>query len=174
MTVGAPPDAFNARGQDWGLPPWRPDRLAESGYAPYRALVRGLLRHAGALRIDHVMGLFRLWWVPEGRDPTEGTYVHYDAEAMLAVLALEAHRADALVIGEDLGTVEPGVRETLREHGVLGVRALVRTGLGGHRPPAARRGLARGLRGTATTHDLPPTAARSPESTSGSATTWAC
>ncbi|MEU1026865.1 4-alpha-glucanotransferase, partial [Streptomyces sp. NPDC005904] len=124
MSVGAPPVAFNARGQDWGLPPWRPDRLAASGYAPYRDLVRGLLRHAGALRIDHVMGLFRLWWVPEGRDPTEGTYVHYDAEAMLAVLALEAHRADALVIGEDLGTVEPGVRETLREHGVLGTSVL--------------------------------------------------
>ncbi|WP_223774682.1 4-alpha-glucanotransferase [Streptomyces sp. 135] len=161
MTVGAPPDAFNARGQDWGLPPWRPDRLAESGYAPYRALVRGLLRHAGALRIDHVMGLFRLWWVPEGREPTEGTYVHYDAEAMLAVLALEADRADALVIGEDLGTVEPGVRETLREHGVLGTSVLwfERDWAGTGRPLPAEAWRADCV-ATATTHDLPPTAAR--------------
>ncbi|MCF3123647.1 4-alpha-glucanotransferase [Streptomyces arenae] len=161
ITVGAPPDAFNARGQDWGLPPWRPDRLAESGYAPYRALLRGLLRHAGALRIDHVMGLFRLWWIPEGREPTEGTYVHYDAEAMLAVLALEAQRANALVIGEDLGTVEPGVRERLREHGVLGTSVLwferdwERTG----RPLPADAWRADCV-ATATTHDLPPTAAR--------------
>ncbi len=161
MSVGAPPDAFNARGQDWGLPPWRPDRLAASGYAPYRDLVRGLLRHAGALRIDHVMGLFRLWWVPEGRDPTEGTYVHYDAEAMLAVLALEAHRADALVIGEDLGTVEPGVRETLREHGVLGTSVLwfERDWAGTGRPLPAAEWRADCV-ATVTTHDLPPTAAR--------------
>lgn len=124
MSVGAPPDAFNARGQDWGLPPWRPDRLAESGYEPYRRLLRALFRYAGALRIDHVMGLFRLWWVPQGHPPTEGTYVRYDAEAMLAVLVLEASRAGAVVIGEDLGTVEPGVRETLRERGVLGTSVL--------------------------------------------------
>ncbi|MFD3423272.1 4-alpha-glucanotransferase [Streptomyces decoyicus] len=124
MSIGAPPDAFNSRGQDWGLPPWRPDALAAAGYAPYRELLRGLLRHAGALRIDHVMGLFRLWWVPEGRPPTEGAYVRYDGEAMLSVLALEAHRAGAVVIGEDLGTVEPGVRGALTERGVLGTSVL--------------------------------------------------
>ncbi|MET8676311.1 4-alpha-glucanotransferase [Streptomyces sp. NPDC004647] len=124
MSVGAPPDAFNSRGQDWGLPPWRPDTLAASGHAPYRDLLRGLLRHAGALRIDHVMGLFRLWWVPEGCEPTQGTYVRYDAEAMLGVLALEAHRAGAVVIGEDLGTVEPGVRDALAGRGVLGTSVL--------------------------------------------------
>ncbi|MFF8785561.1 4-alpha-glucanotransferase [Streptomyces sp. NPDC015125] len=124
MSVGAPPDAFNSRGQDWGLPPWRPDALAAAGYAPYRELLRGMLRHAGALRIDHVMGLFRLWWVPEGRPPTDGAYVRYDAEAMLSVLALEAHRAGAAVIGEDLGTVEPGVRVALAERGVLGTSVL--------------------------------------------------
>ncbi|MFG2191659.1 4-alpha-glucanotransferase [Streptomyces sp. NPDC048639] len=124
MSVGAPPDAFNSRGQDWGLPPWRPDALAAAGYAPPRELLRGLMRHAGALRIDHVMGLFRLWWVPEGRQPAEGTYVRYDAEAMLGVLALEAHRAGAVVIGEDLGTVERGVRETLAGRGVLGTSVL--------------------------------------------------
>ncbi|MGW5736839.1 MULTISPECIES: 4-alpha-glucanotransferase [Streptomyces] len=161
MSVGAPPDAFNARGQDWGLPPWRPDRLAASGYAPYRALLRGLLRHAGAIRIDHVMGLFRLWWVPEGRAPTEGTYVHYDADAMLAVLALEAHRAGALVIGEDLGTVEPGVREALQRRGVLGTSVLwfERDWAGTGRPLPPERWRADCL-ATATTHDLPSTAAR--------------
>lgn len=161
MSVGAPPDAFNARGQDWGLPPWRPDRLAESGYAPYRRLLRALFRYAGALRIDHVMGLFRLWWVPQGQPPTEGTYVRYDAEAMLAVLALEASRAGALVIGEDLGTVEPGVRETLHERGVLGTSVLwfERDWDGDGLPLPPERWRADCL-ATATTHDLPSTAAR--------------
>ncbi|MFG2527913.1 4-alpha-glucanotransferase [Streptomyces sp. NPDC048516] len=124
MSVGAPPDAFNSRGQDWGLPPWRPDALAATGFAPYRELLRGMLRHAGALRIDHVMGMFRLWWVPEGRPPTDGAYVRYDGEAMLSVLALEAHRAGAAVIGEDLGTVGPGVRAALAGRGVLGTSVL--------------------------------------------------
>ncbi|MFD6028889.1 4-alpha-glucanotransferase [Streptomyces griseoluteus] len=161
MSVGAPPDAFNARGQDWGLPPWRPDRLAESGHLPYRLLLRALFRYAGALRIDHVMGLFRLWWVPEGSPPTDGTYVRYDAEAMLALLALEASRAGALVIGEDLGTVEPGVRETLQRRGVLGTSVLwfERDWTGDGRPLAPESWRADCL-ATATTHDLPPTAAR--------------
>ncbi|MGW7607129.1 4-alpha-glucanotransferase [Streptomyces sp. NPDC054766] len=161
MSVGAPPDAFNARGQDWGLPPWRPDRLAASGYAPYRRLLRALLRHAGALRIDHVMGLFRLWWIPQGQPPTEGSYVRYDAEAMLAILVLEASRAGALVIGEDLGTVEPGVRETLQERGVLGTSVMWFErdwdGDGLPLPPDSWRA---DCLATATTHDLPPTAAR--------------
>ncbi|MEV0091592.1 4-alpha-glucanotransferase [Streptomyces sp. NPDC050738] len=161
MSVGAPPDAFNARGQDWGLPPWRPDVLAAGGYAPFRDLLRGLLRHAGALRIDHVMGLFRLWWIPQGGPPTAGTYVRYDAEAMLAVLALEAHLAGAAVIGEDLGTVEPGVRETLSERGILGTSVLWFerdwTGTGRPLPPKQWR---TGCVATATTHDLPSTAAR--------------
>ncbi|MFJ9627823.1 4-alpha-glucanotransferase [Streptomyces sp. NPDC101175] len=161
MSVGAPPDAFNSRGQDWGLPPWRPDRLAESGYAPYRRLLRALFRYAGALRIDHVMGLFRLWWVPQGGPPTEGTYVRYDAEAMLAILTLEASRAGSVVIGEDLGTVEPGVREELQERGVLGTSVLwfERDWEGDGRPLAPERWRADCL-ATATTHDLPPTAAR--------------
>nr|WSW69211.1 4-alpha-glucanotransferase [Streptomyces sp. NBC_00995] len=161
MSVGAPPDAFNARGQDWGLPPWRPDALAASGYAPYRGLLRGLLAHAGALRIDHAMGLFRLWWVPEGRPPTEGTYVSHDAEAMLAVLVLEAHRAGTVVIGEDLGTVEPGVREALARRGVLGTSVLwfERDWSGTGRPLAPEEWREDCL-ATATTHDLPSTAAR--------------
>ncbi|MFJ3923988.1 4-alpha-glucanotransferase [Streptomyces sp. NPDC090022] len=161
MTVGAPPDAFNARGQDWGLPPWRPDTLAATGYAPYRALLRALFRGAGALRIDHVMGLFRLWWVPEGSPPAEGTYVTYDGEAMLALLVLEAHRAQVVVIGEDLGTVEPRVRQALARRGVLGTSVLwfERDWDGDGRPlePAAWRA---DCLATVTTHDLPPTAAK--------------
>ncbi|MFF8590570.1 4-alpha-glucanotransferase [Streptomyces sp. NPDC015220] len=161
MSVGAPPDAFNARGQDWGLPPWRPDRLAASGYAPFRHLLRALLSHAGALRIDHVMGLFRLWWVPRDRPPTQGTYVRYDAEAMLATLVLEASRAGSVVIGEDLGTVESGVRETLDRRGVFGTSVLwfERDWDGDGRPLPPERWRADCL-ATATTHDLPPTAAR--------------
>lgn len=161
ISVGAPPDAFNARGQDWGLPPWRPDALAASGYAPFRDLLRGLLAHAGALRVDHVMGLFRLWWVPEGKPPTEGTYVSQDGEAMLAVLVLEAHRAGAVVLGEDLGTVEPGVREALARRGVLGTSVLwfERDWEGTGRPLAPEH-WRRDCMATATTHDLPSTAAR--------------
>ncbi|MEU1281145.1 4-alpha-glucanotransferase [Streptomyces sp. NPDC005805] len=161
MSVGAPPDAFNAHGQDWGLPPWRPDALAAAEFAPYRGLLRGVLRNAGALRIDHVMGLFRLWWVPQGQPPTHGTYVRYDAEAMLAVLVLEAHRAGAVVIGEDLGTVEPGVREALSARGVLGTSVLwfERDWAGDGRPLAPER-WREGCVATATTHDLPSTAAR--------------
>lgn len=164
MSVGAPPDAFNSRGQDWGLPPWRPDALRATGHAPFRELLRALLRHAGALRIDHVMGLFRLWWVPQGCEPGQGTYVRYDAEAMLGVLALEAHRAGAPVIGEDLGTVQPGVREALAERGVLGTSVLwferdYRPGV--RRPaPLAPDRWRPGCVATATTHDLPSTAAR--------------
>ncbi|MEW1719309.1 4-alpha-glucanotransferase [Streptomyces sp. NPDC093109] len=161
MSIGAPPDAFNALGQDWGLPPWRPDALAASGYAPFRGLLQGLLRHGGALRIDHVMGLFRLWWVPQGQRPTSGTYVRYDAEAMLAVLALEAHRAGAVVIGEDLGTVEPGVREALERRGILGTSVLwFERDWDGTGQPLAPESWRAGCVATATTHDLPSTAAR--------------
>ena len=156
-TVGAPPDSFNQQGQDWGLPPWRPDRLRELGYAPYRELVRGVLRHAGGVRIDHVMGLFRLWWVPRGAGAAEGTYVSYDSDAMLGVLALEAVRAGALVVGEDLGTVEDRVREALDEAGVLGSAVLwfESDEDGVPVPPAQWRERAMA---TVTTHDLPTAA----------------
>jgi len=164
MSVGAPPDAFNSRGQDWGLPPWRPDALAAAGYAPYQDLIARMLRHAGGLRIDHVMGLFRLWWVPEGRPPTEGTYVRYDAEAMLGLLTLEAYRAGAVVIGEDLGTVESGVREELADRGVLGTSVLWFerdwTGPRADRRPLPPTAWRESCVATATTHDLPSTAAR--------------
>ncbi|SOD66313.1 4-alpha-glucanotransferase [Streptomyces zhaozhouensis] len=162
MSVGAPPDAFNERGQDWGLPPWRPDALAEAGYAPYLELAGALARHAGGLRVDHVMGQFRLWWIPRGAEPRDGTYVRYDADAMLAVLALAAHRAGAVLVGEDLGTVESGVRERLAERGVAGTSVLWferhwdREG----RPPLEPAEWRANCLATVTTHDLPSTAAR--------------
>ncbi len=120
VSVGAPPDNFTPRGQDWGLPPWRPDRLAATGYGALRDMLRAVLAHADGLRIDHVAGLWRLWWIPPGDSPDRGTYVHYDADTMLAVLALEAHRAAATVVGEDLGTVEPEVTEALAGNEMLG------------------------------------------------------
>src|SRR5215475_13363365 len=122
--IGAPPDAFNQLGQDWGLAAFRPDRLAETGYAAYRDLLRRVLRHAGGLRVDHVAGLFRLWWIPPGAGAADGTYVHYDADAMLGILALEALRAGAVVIGEDLGTVQPAVTRVLRDRNMLGSTVL--------------------------------------------------
>jgi 4-alpha-glucanotransferase len=122
--AGAPPDAFNQLGQDWGLAAWRPDRLIETGYAAYRDMLRRIFRYAGGLRVDHVAGLWRLWWVPPGMGAAEGTYVHYDPEAMLGILALEAHRAGAVVIGEDLGTVLPVVTEGLERMNMLGSAVL--------------------------------------------------
>ena len=155
-TVGAPPDSFNQQGQDWGLPPWRPDRLAEAGYLPFRDVVRGVLRSAGGLRIDHVMGLFRLWWVPAGSTAAGGTYVSYDADALLGVLALEASRAGALVVGEDLGTVEPRVREMLDAAGILGSAVLwFETEGEAFVPPQSWRS---GALASITTHDLPTAA----------------
>ena len=122
--AGAPPDAFNQLGQDWGLAAWRPDQLIATGYAAYRDMLRRIFRHAGGLRVDHVAGLWRLWWVPPGMGAAEGTYVHYDPEAMLGILALEAHRAGAVVIGEDLGTVLPVVTEGLQRLNMLGSAVL--------------------------------------------------
>ncbi len=162
VSVGAPPDSFNQQGQSWGLPPWRPDRLAAVGYAPYRDMLRTVLRHAGGIRIDHILGLFRLWWVPPGRPASEGTYVRYDDEALLGILALEASRAGALVVGEDLGTVEPRVRTAMAERGILGSAVLwferAQDADGndqGPLPPSQWREL---TLASVTTHDLPTAA----------------
>ncbi len=119
VRVGCPADAFNELGQDWGLPPFRPAELAAAGYQPFREVVRSVLQHADGIRIDHIAGLWRLWWIPPGEPAHRGTYVHYDADAMLAVVALEAHRAGAIIVGEDLGTVEDVVTETMHERGML-------------------------------------------------------
>lgn len=157
VTVGAPPDAFNQQGQDWSQPPWRPDALADTSYAPFRDMIRTILRHAGGIRVDHILGLFRLWWVPAGASPAEGTYVRYDHDALVGILALEAHRAGALVVGEDLGTVEPWVRDYLADRGILGTSILwfERDQQGRPLPPEHWREL---CLATLTTHDLPPTA----------------
>lgn len=156
VTVGAPPDAYNQLGQDWSQPPLRPDALAEDGYRPFRDIVRAALRDSGGIRIDHVLGLFRLWWIPSGLAPTEGTYVRYDHEAMIGVLALEASRAGAVVVGEDLGTVAPGVREELSERGVMGTSVMwFEQEDGRPTPPEDYRRL---CMASVTTHDLPPTA----------------
>jgi 4-alpha-glucanotransferase len=157
VRVGAPPDAFNQLGQDWGLAAWRPDRLAEAGYAPYRDLVRAMLRHAGGLRVDHVAGLWRLWWVPPGGTAADGTYVRYDPTAMVGILALEASRAGAVVVGEDLGTVLPEVTEGLAARNMLGCEVLwfARDDDGEFVPPASWPVDALA---TVSTHDLPTAA----------------
>ncbi|MCW2792432.1 MAG: 4-alpha-glucanotransferase [Nocardioides sp.] len=124
VTVGAPPDKLNTVGQDWGSPPLVPWRLRDADYAPFIASVRGTIAGAGGLRIDHVMGLFRLWWIPDGSPSSAGAYVRYPADDLLDIVALESHRARAVVVGEDLGTVEPGVREALAERGILSYRVL--------------------------------------------------
>jgi 4-alpha-glucanotransferase len=157
VSVGAPPDASNQLGQDWSQPPWCPLRLAASGYTAYRDLLRSVLRHAGGLRVDHIIGLFRLWWIPEGAAPTAGTYVRYDHEALVGILALEAVRANALLVGEDLGTVEPWVRDYLRERGVLGTSVLWFEYDQEGKPLAPEHWRELCL-ATVTTHDLPPTA----------------
>jgi len=157
ISVGAPPDHFNQTGQDWGQAPWRPDRMDDLSYAPFRSMVSGILRHSGGIRVDHIMGLFRLWWIPDGMPPSQGTYVRYNHEAMVGILALEAHRAGALVVGEDLGVVEPWVRDYLRERGILGtsIAWFERDSAGRPLPPEAWREY---CLASVTTHDLPPTA----------------
>ncbi|EYR62166.1 4-alpha-glucanotransferase [Actinotalea ferrariae CF5-4] len=124
--VGCPPDRHNLDGQKWGLPSINPAALIASDFAPFIGMVRSALRHARALRIDHVMQLWRLYWVPLGGHPAGGVYVHYPTEALLAILRLEASRVGAWVVGEDMGTVAAGVRETMAEYGMLGYRAALR------------------------------------------------
>lgn len=156
VTAGAPPDEFNQLGQDWSQPPWRPDRLAAQAYEPFRALVEMAFRHVGGVRIDHIIGMFRLWWIPKGVAPTEGTYVRYDHDAMIGIIALEAHRAGALVVGEDLGTVEPWVRDYLRERGLFGTSILWFESDWSGKPLPAEHWREYCL-SSVTTHDLPPT-----------------
>jgi 4-alpha-glucanotransferase len=147
-SVGAPPDRFNVAGQDWGLPPFIPHRLREAHYRPFIDTIRAQLRHAGGLRIDHVLGLFRLWWIPSGHGPARGAYVRYPTDELLEIVALESHRASAVLIGEDLGTVPPGVRRELRRRNVLSTRLAYF-----EKVPPAR--YPRDAFAAATTHDLP-------------------
>ena len=156
MSVGAPPEVFNQLGQDWSQHPWHPVRLAETGYAAFRDMVRTVIAHAGGLRMDHVLGLFRLWWIPDGMGAPEGAYVEYDHEVLLAVLTLEAQRAGVVVIGEDLGTFEPWVQRRLAEAGILGTSILWFEQEDGM--PTAPERYRRLCLAAVNTHDLPPTA----------------
>jgi len=122
--VGAPPDGFNEDGQDWGLPPFVPWKLRAAHFEPFIKTVRAAMRGVRGLRVDHVMGLYRLFWIPPGGSPKTGAYVHLPARELLDLLALESERAGAFVIGEDLGTVEDEVREDLAERGVLSYRLI--------------------------------------------------
>jgi 4-alpha-glucanotransferase len=155
MRIGAPPDPFNADGQNWGIPPFVPWRLQAVRYQPFIDTIRAALRGVGGLRIDHVMGLFRQFWIPttdahdhSAADAPGGAYVRFPAEDLLAIVCLEATRAGAFVIGEDLGTVEPEVRSMLADRNIMGTRVLWFE----ENPPAAwpENSLA-----TVTTHDLP-------------------
>ena len=151
MRVGAPPDEFNTQGQDWGLPPFDPWRLRSGGYEPWIEVLRSNMGHSAGLRVDHVMGLFRLYWIPEAAGPSAGTYVYYPHHDMLNILALEAERAGVYVVGEDLGTVEDEVRRDLAERQVLSYRVWwFEDAPPEHWPEAAM--------GAVTTHDLPTVA----------------
>ncbi|WP_186510707.1 malto-oligosyltrehalose synthase [Caenimonas sedimenti] len=150
MHAGAPPDPLNALGQDWGLPPWNPHRLQAAAYQPFIDTLRANMRHCGALRLDHVMSLMRLFWT----GPDGGTYVNYPLDDLLALLALESHRHECMVIGEDLGNVAPRMREAMREGDLLSYRPLLfeRGEDGGFRPPAQWQPKALAV---VSTHDLP-------------------
>ncbi|MDH3768468.1 MAG: 4-alpha-glucanotransferase [Gammaproteobacteria bacterium] len=154
-SVGAPPDALAMGGQDWGLPPLHPKRLGQQSYASFVHMIRSNMRDCGALRIDHVMGLLRQWWVPTGSDASEGAYVYYPFDDLAGIVALESQRAGCLVIGEDLGTVPEQIRESLPAAAIYSYRVLVfeKEADGSLVQPEdfPRRAVA-----TVSTHDLPP------------------
>lgn len=152
--IGAPPEEYNPAGQDWGLPPMIPQALRERGYGPFIEMLRAVMRHAGALRLDHVMALARLFWVPPDQGAAHGTYMSYPLDALLGLLALESHRHRCLVVGEDLGTVPEGFRERLGSAGVLSYCPLYfeRRPDGQFRSPGEWQPQALAVVGT---HDLP-------------------
>jgi 4-alpha-glucanotransferase len=156
LKIGAPPDVFNPKGQDWGLTTFSPSGLRATGFEPFIATLRAALRHAGGVRIDHAMGLTRLWLIPEGADASEGAYVSYPVHDLLRLLALESHRHRAVVIGEDLGTVPPEFRRLCKKAGLMGMDVLWFQRHGeGYLPPAKWREDAVAM---TTTHDLPTVA----------------
>jgi 4-alpha-glucanotransferase len=150
-SAGAPPDIFFTKGQNWGFPPLHPERLRESGYHHLIACLRHHLEHAGMLRIDHVMQLHRLFWTPRGMEARDGVYVTYPAEELYAVLSLESHRHQAMIVGENLGTVPPEVYQSMDRHEVLGMYVLqyeLQPGQGVREPPARSAA-------SLNTHDMP-------------------
>src|SRR5262249_32189674 len=148
ISVGAPPGPFNQAGQDWAVPPFDPWRLRSAAYEPFIQTLRAAFRHGVGLRVDHVMGLFRLFWIPNGMGPDQGVYVRYPYRELLDILALESHRAGAFVVGEDLGTVEDIVRDEMADRCILSYRLLWFE----QRPPGEYR---RESVAALTTHDLP-------------------
>jgi 4-alpha-glucanotransferase len=157
LNIGAPPDAFQAKGQDWGVTTFSPRALAASGYEGFLATLRSAMRHAGGVRIDHILGLRRLWVVPHGAGPTEGAYLTYPMPDLMRLIALESHRHEVLVVGEDLGTVPAGLREILDEGGVSGMQVLLfeQDKAGAFKAPEQWSPRACAM---TTTHDLPPIA----------------
>lgn len=156
LSIGAPPDAFNPHGQNWGLTSFSPQGLITSGFEPFIATLRAALRHAGGVRIDHAMGLMRLWLVPHGAAATDGAYLSYPMDDLMRLLALESQRHRAVIVGEDLGTVPPDFRRRCRTLGVAGMDILPFTrGTKGFLPPARWRDDAVAM---TSTHDLPPVA----------------
>ncbi|HHK3074621.1 TPA: 4-alpha-glucanotransferase, partial [Pseudomonas aeruginosa] len=153
VNVGAPPDILNQSGQDWGVSAFNPEGLRRHGYRAFREMLRANLAWPGGLRIDHVMGLQRLWLIPRGQPPHAGAYLRYPQRELLRLLALEASRASALVIGEDLGTVPEGLREELARRQVLGTRVLLFERRGERFVPPAQ--WPADAMATTSTHDLP-------------------
>jgi 4-alpha-glucanotransferase len=150
---GAPPDAFFTKGQNWGFPPLQPDGLRDQGYRYYIQCLRHHLQHAKMLRIDHVMGLHRLYWIPHGFASTEGVYVHSRAEEFYAIISLESHRHRAQVIGENLGTVPPYVNAAMARHNIFGMQ--VNQFLVSADPRQALEVISRGIVASLNTHDTP-------------------
>ena len=153
--VGAPPDIYNPKGQNWGLTPFNPVCLRQRAYGPFIAAVRANMRHAGAIRIDHVIGLKRLYWVPNGMEADAGAYIAYPFEELMGIIALESWRNRCFVVGEDLGTVPEGFREDMERRAILSYRLLMferENGDGGFLPPDAYPKLAAAA---VSTHDLP-------------------
>jgi (1->4)-alpha-D-glucan 1-alpha-D-glucosylmutase len=153
-SIGAPPDEFNAEGQNWGLPPPIPQALEQAAFAPFIQMLRACMRHAGALRIDHVMALTRLYWTTGQGSAAHGTFVHYPLDTLLAIVRLESRRQRCVVIGEALGTVPAGLREHLADSGVLSYRVLIFE-RDAHRGFPASDQLPPDALLAATTHDLP-------------------
>lgn len=153
VSVGAPPDEYNPKGQNWGLPPFNPRTLQDRGFKPFIELLRANMRHARALRIDHAFGLARLFLIPEGAGAEDGAYLTFPFAEMLAVVKVESHRNQCVVIGEDLGTFPPGYKEGAAEAGVLSYRVLYfEKEQEGYKPPSRYPAQALAV---VSTHDLP-------------------